>query len=156
MITNANKRKVQVYKTLSISFRYSNIFAFRALCKHCGKGASRAYFVMNKDLSFENFLTLLNRKPLQGESMIRDGLLMRDLAKARSLKLSLFSDRDTVSNGSVFLPNSKPEPAVNEISCRIECECGKTCWQFSNSKRKHIYGRTPKKFLPFDKKARLI
>jgi hypothetical protein len=111
---------------------------------------------MNKDLSFENFLTLLNRKPLQSEAMIRDGVHMRNMAKARSLKLSFFFDHDTVSNGSVFVPNSKPEPAINEISCRIECECGKTCWQFSNSKRKHIYGRTPKNFLPFVKKARLI
>jgi hypothetical protein len=145
-----------MHKAITINFKYSNVFAFRAICKNCGGGPIRAYFLMNKDLSDESFKLLLKRPPADGEDMMINNNLISVLIKYRVFKPNYLFNREAVRERSIFVPNSKFEPSSNEISCKIECECGLTSWQFTNSKRKHIYNRKAQQFTQSKKTAKLI
>ena len=150
------KNENLMQKTFTISFKYANIFAFRTICKECHGSPTRAYFVMNKDLSQENFELLLKRKPMNIDIKMKDSYLMDMFVKYRSFKPGVLFDREVAVERSVFVPNSKNEPSTNEISCVIECDCGATCWKFTNSRRKHIHNRKAQKFIPVRKSARLL
>ena len=103
-----------MHRAITINFKYSNIFAFRAICKHCGEGPSRAYFIMNKDLSQENFKFLLKRKPtLNTGSIIQNNKFVEMLVKHREFKPTYLFNRDAATERSVFVPNSKFEPSEN-------------------------------------------
>src|SRR5271166_248430 len=142
------KKEKSMQKIIAIHFKYANVFVFKSICKYCKTGPSSAYFVMNKDLSQDNFQFLLKREPTNDDFIITDGDMIASLISSRVFKPYYMFDRNAAVERSVFVPNSKFEPSRDEISCKMECDCGKTTWSFTNSRRKHIHNRKGQKFIP--------
>ena len=148
------RKEQSMRKSQSVQFRYANTFFFRSACRLCGSGPTTAYFVHNKDVSFENFRFMMKRvrdfgKGFYGHNSYghSDSKIMTRLVATRQFKVAHLFDRDTIFYRSIFVPNSKFEPNKDSISCRVECECGKTCWAFTNSRRLHIINRKSSKIL---------
>jgi hypothetical protein len=140
-------------KFLAIQFRYSNTFVYKAACKFCCSGPVRAYFVANVDHSQDFFKFFLKKKPNNYKPSQDNGKFISAVVAIRKFKVAYLFERDNAYERRVFIPNSKFELDKDIISCRAECNCGATCWAFTNSRRKHISNRKSLKPIKFHHNA---
>jgi hypothetical protein len=85
------------------------------------------YFLFPKELLPSSIHDMLGSYP---EFAIRD----------RVLHMSFFFDDMSFSQRRAKIPGFKSQPNQDLISV-LECQCGKTNWQFTQSNRKHIKNR---------------
>lgn len=126
---------------LSVKINGSEAFAYKSRCKSCKSGPKVIHYYMNPNISTDSVYGIREFYESIANTVRVNYYQPTNQTDMRRIRPSHLFDSSSSAFRKLRAPNMRYEQNADIFSAVLNCACGKTCWAFTNSSRKHISNR---------------